>query len=151
MMRMSLRGLHLQRGASHTPLSQAPLFSSPMGTENSERLSKKPLMHTSLHLARSDSVVIQSLSRVRLFAIPWTTARQASQSFTFLLSLLKLTSTESVMPSSHLILCHPFTCCPQSFQASGQGCFQKNRLFISGGQSIRASASASVLPMNIQG
>ena len=117
MMRMSLRGLHVQRGASHTPLSQAPLFSSPMGTENSERLSKKPLMHASLHLARSDSVVIQSLSRVRLFAIPWTTARQASQSFTFLLSLLKLMSTESVTPSNHLILCHPFSSCPQSFPA----------------------------------
>ena len=64
---------------------------------------------------------------------------------------VKLLSTESVMPSNHLILCRPFVSCPQSFSASGQGRFQKSRLFTSGGQSIGASASASVLPMNIQG
>ena len=54
-------------------------------------------------------VVVQSLSRVRLFATPWTTARQASLSFTISRSLLKLMSIESVMPSHHLIPCHsPF-------------------------------------------
>ena len=52
-------------------------------------------------------VVIQWLSRVRLFVTPWTAARQASLSFTISQSWLKLMSIESVMPSKHLILCHP--------------------------------------------
>ena len=63
--------------------------------------------------------------------------------------LLKLMSIELVMPSSHLILCHPLLSHLQSFPASGS--FQMNHLFASGGQSIGASASASVLPKNIQG
>ena len=50
---------------------------------------------------------VQSLSHVRLFATPWTTAHQASLSITNCQSLLKPMSIESVMPSSHLILCHP--------------------------------------------
>ena len=50
-------------------------------------------------------VVVQSLSCVQLFATPWTAARQASLSLITSRSLLKLTSTESVMPSNHLILC----------------------------------------------
>ena len=50
---------------------------------------------------------IQSLSRVRLFATPWTAAHQAFLSITNSRSLLKLMSVESVMPSSHLILCCP--------------------------------------------
>ena len=50
---------------------------------------------------------VQSLSRVRLFATPWIAARQASLSITNSQSSLRLTSIESVMPSSHLILCHP--------------------------------------------
>ena len=49
---------------------------------------------------------VQSLSCVRLFATPWTAARQASLSITNSQNLLKLVSIESVMPSSHLILCH---------------------------------------------
>ena len=49
----------------------------------------------------------QSLSPVRLFATPWITARQASLSITNSRSSLRLTSIESVMPSSHVILCHP--------------------------------------------
>ena len=72
---------------------------------------------------------------------------QASQSFTISRSLLKFTSIESVMPSNHL-LSHPFSSCPQSFPALGS--FPVSQLFTSGGQSIEASASASVLP-NIQG
>ena len=51
---------------------------------------------------------VQSLSSVRLFATPWITARQASVSITNSRSSLKLTSIESVMPSSHLMLCRPF-------------------------------------------
>ena len=50
---------------------------------------------------------VQSLSRVWLFATPWTTARQASLSITNSWSLPRLMSIESVMPSNHLILCHP--------------------------------------------
>ena len=72
---------------------------------------------------------------------------QAYLSLTISRSLPKFTSIESVMPSNHLILCHPFCSCPQSFPASGS--FPMSQLFASGGQSIRASAS--VLPMNIQG
>ena len=53
---------------------------------------------------------------------------------------------ESVMPSNHLILCHPFLLPPSSFPASGS--FQMSQFFESGGQSI--AVSASVLPMNIQ-
>ena len=52
-------------------------------------------------------VVVQLLSRVRLFASPWTTAHEASLSFTLSESLLKLVSIESVMPSNHFILCRP--------------------------------------------
>ena len=51
--------------------------------------------------------LVQSLSRVRLFATPWTVALQASLSFTISRSLLKFMSIESVRPSNHLILCHP--------------------------------------------
>ena len=50
---------------------------------------------------------VQLLSHVRLFATSWTTARQASLSITNSQSLLKPVSIESVMPSNHLILCHP--------------------------------------------
>ena len=55
---------------------------------------------------------VQLLSRVQLFATPWTAARQASLSITNSWSSLKLTSIESVMPSSHLIICHPLLLLP---------------------------------------
>ena len=58
---------------------------------------------------------VQSLSRVRLFAIPWTAARQAFLSITNCRSLLKLMSIESVMPSSHFILCRPLLLLPSVF------------------------------------
>ena len=58
---------------------------------------------------------VQSLSRVWLFATPWTEARQASLSITNSQSLLKLMSIESVMPSSHLILCRPLLLLPLIF------------------------------------
>ena len=94
-------------------------------------------------------VVFQLLSCVQLFGTPWTAARQASLSFTIPQSLLKLMSIESMTPYNHLILCLPFSSCPQSFPASGS--FLVSQLFESGGQSTGASASASVLPMNVQG
>ena len=55
---------------------------------------------------------VQSLSRVQLFATPWITARQASLSITNSRTSLRLMSIESVMPSSHLILCHPILLLP---------------------------------------
>ena len=84
----------------------------------------------------------------RRFVTPWTAARQASLSITNFRSLLKLMSTESVMPSSHLILCCPLSYHLQSFPASGS--FPVSQFFTSGGKRIGVSASASVLPMNIQ-
>ena len=58
---------------------------------------------------------VQSLSRVRLFVTPWTTAHQASLSITNSRSLPKPMSIESVMPSNHLILCHPLLLLPSIF------------------------------------
>ena len=93
------------------------------------------------------SVHFQSLRHVWLFATPWTAACQASLSFTISWSLLQFMSTESVMTSNHLILCRPLLLLPSIFPASGSSLSQ---FFPSSGQSIGVSASASVLPMNIQ-
>ena len=93
-------------------------------------------------------LVVQSLSHVWLFATLWTAAHQASLSITNSQSLLKLMSIELVMPSTHLILCHPLSLLPQSIPASGS--FPMSQLFPWGGQSIGVSASTSVLPMNTQ-
>ena len=62
-----------------------------------------------------DASSVQSLSRVQLFATPWTAACQASLSITNSRSLLKLMSITSVMPSNHLILCHPLLLLPSIF------------------------------------
>ena len=94
------------------------------------------------------SVQFSSLSCVWLFVTPWIAARQASLSITNSRSLLKLMSVELVMPSNHLILCRPLLPRLQSFPASGS--FPMSQFFASDGQSIGVSASASVLPMNIQ-
>ena len=61
------------------------------------------------------SNIVQSLHRVRLFVTAWTAAHQASLSITNSRSLLKLMSIESVMPSHHLILCHPLSLPPSIF------------------------------------
>ena len=84
-------------------------------------------------------VVVQSLSCASLFAALGTEACQAFLSFPISWSLLRLMSIESVMPSNHLILCHPFFCL-QDFPASGS--FPVSQFFSSGGQSTGASASA---------
>ena len=60
-------------------------------------------------------VVVQSLSRVRLFATPWTAAHQASLSITISQSLLRLMSMPSVTPCNHLILRHPLLLLPSVF------------------------------------
>ena len=92
--------------------------------------------------------LVQLLSRVRLFVTPWTAACQASLSINNSQSLPKPMSIESVMPCNHLIVCRPLLLCPQSFPSSGS--FPMTQLFASDAQSIRVSASTSVLPMNIQ-
>ena len=91
---------------------------------------------------------VQLLNHIQLFSTPWTAACQASLSITNSRSLLKLMSIESVMPSNHFILSHLFFLLLQSFPASRS--FPISQFFTSGGQSIGASASASVFPMNIQ-
>ena len=96
----------------------------------------------------SNNAVVQSPSRVQLFATPWTAACQASLSLTISRSLSKFMSTASVMPSNHLILCCPLLLLPSTFPASGS--FPMNQLFTSGDKSTGASASAWVLPVNIQ-
>ena len=73
---------------------------------------------------------VQSLSRVRLIATPWTIAHQASLSITNSQNLLKLISIKSVMPSNHLILCHPLLLLPSIFP------------------SIRLFSNESVLPIS---
>ena len=79
---------------------------------------------------------------------PWTVACQASLSITNSQSLLKLMSIESVKSSSNLIICHPLLLLPSMFPSIRM--FSKHQFFASGNQSIGVSASASVLPMNIQ-
>ena len=81
------------------------------------------------------------------FVTLWTAACQALLSITNSKSLLKLISIESVMPSNHLILCHPLLL-PSIFPSIR--IFSNESVFTSGGQGIGVSASASILPMNIQ-
>ena len=94
-------------------------------------------------------IIVRSLSRVQLFVTPWAAVCQAPLSFTISWSLLRFMSIKSVMPSNLLILCCPLLLLPSTFPASGS--FPMSWLFPSGDQSIGASASASVLPMNSQG
>ena len=94
-------------------------------------------------------VVVLSLTDVQLFMTPRTAARQASLSFTISRSLFKLLSIESVMASNHLILCHPPV--PLDFNLSQYRGVLQWVDSASSDQSIGASASAPVLPMNIQG
>ena len=90
---------------------------------------------------------VQSLSRVRLFVTPWITACQASLIITNSQSSPKLMCTQLVMPSSHLVLCHPLLL-PPIPPASGS--FPMSQLYTWGGQSIGVSALASFFPKNTQ-
>ena len=92
-------------------------------------------------------VVVKSLSHVPLFVNPWTAARQALLPSSISRSLLKFMSIELLMLSISSSAT-PFSFCLQSFPESRS--FPVSQLFTSGGQSIGASASASVLTMNIQ-
>ena len=92
-------------------------------------------------------LLVQLLSCVWLSATPRTAVCQAPLTFTISRNLLKLMSIELMIPSNHLILCHPLLLLPSIFPASGS--FPMSWFFALGGQSI--GASASVLPMSIQG
>ena len=101
---------------------------------------------TTSQLYSSQSV--QSLSLVWLFATLWITARQASLSIMNFWSLPKLMSKSQWRRPTISSSVIPFSSCLQSLPASGS--FQMSQLLASGGQSIGVSASASVLPVNIQ-
>ena len=90
--------------------------------------------------------VVQLLSCVTPFATPWTAALQASLSLTISLSSLKLMFTESVMPSNHLILCHPLLLLPSIFPSIR---VFANKLAL-GIRWPNIGVSASVLPVNTQ-
>ena len=91
---------------------------------------------------------VQLLICVRLFVTSWTVVCQASLSITSIHNMLKLMSIKLVMPSSHLNLCRPLCLLPSFLP--GSETYPKSWFFPSGGQSIGVSASASILPMNIQ-
>ena len=109
------------------------------------------LKNTQIYFSSVLFLVIKAIqfshSVVSNSATPWTAACQAFLSITNCRSLPKPTSIESVMPSNHLILCHPLLLL-QSFPASGS--FQMSQLFTWGGQSIGVSTSTSVLLVNTQ-
>ena len=118
------------------------------GTIDCLQIGKEYVKFVYCYPAYAEFSSIQSLSHVWLFVTPWTAAHQASLSITNSQSLLKLMSIELVMPSSHLILCHPLFLPLSTFPSSGS--FPVSQFFTWGGQSIGVSASASVLPMNTQ-
>ena len=105
----------------------------------------QPIQNLCIQLVFSS---VQSLSRVRLFATPWITARQVSLPITNSQSSLKLTSIESVMPSSHLILCHPLLLLPPI--PPSIRVFSNELTLRMRGQSTGVSVLASFLPKNTQ-
>ena len=130
--------IHNQRGASFTRFTYIwrKLYSvGTLESPSNQWFRSSGLMVTSVQFSRS--VVSNS------FVTSWTAARQASLFITNSWSLLKLMSIESVMPSNHLILCHPLLL-PSIF--SSIRVFSNESALRIGGQSI----GASVLPMNTQ-
>ena len=111
----------------------APLLKLQLGTEHSTGIRNVAIV----------VVHVESLSGVRFFATPWTSAYQASLSLTISQSLLTPMSIESVMPFNLLILCRPFFLLSSVFP--GIRVFPVSWLFASGDQSIGGSASASAL------
>ena len=92
-------------------------------------------------------IQFSSAQSCSIFVAPWVAARETSLSITNSWSLFKCMSIELMMPCNHVISCSPLRHMP-SFPASGS--FPMNKFFTSSGRSIGPSASASVLPMNIQ-
>ena len=99
-------------------------------------------------LKGSFCIQFSSVSHVWLFANPWMAACQASLSITNSRSLLKLLSIESVIPSNHLILCHPLLLLPSIFPRIRV--FSNESVLCIRWPNIGASSSTSVLSMNIQ-
>ena len=132
---------------SHCQLIRAVMQDDPIvipavkPNETSESYNPGPLKTTTPWI-----VVVQSLSCIWLFVTPWTAAGQDSLSFIISRSLLKLTSVESVMPSSHLVLCRPLLPLPSIFIRV----FSTESALCIRCQSIGVSALSSVLPMSIQ-
>ena len=120
-----------------------------MLTKGLEEIKKKKNKKKKTEMNNAFSSV-QLFNHVQLFGTLCTAAHQSSLSITKSQNLLKLISIESDMKSNHLRLCRPvpFFSCLQSVQASES--FPVSQFFTSGGQSIGASASALVFPMNTQ-
>ena len=111
------------------------------------RNSDRDSWNLGVSLEDSDSCCCCCCSVAQLCLTPRTEAHQASLSFTISWSLLKFMSIESVMPSNHLILCHSLLLLPSIFPTIRA--FTNDSVLCISGQSI--GASASVLPMDIQG
>ena len=109
---------------------------------------KSLLLPKVMLIGPEDSVQFSHSVIFWLFATPWTAAFQASVSITNSRSLFKLMSIDSVMPFNHLILCHPLLLLPLIFPSIRV--FSNESTVCIRSQSIAASASASVLSMNIQ-
>ena len=103
---------------------------------------------TNTILLMNSSVQFSSLSHVRLFETPWTAARWDSLSITNSRSLFKLMPIESVMPSNHLILCHPLLLLSSIFPSIKV--FSNESVLHIRWPKIGVSASTSVLPVNTQ-
>ena len=101
----------------------------------------------SVHKHLPTLLSVQSLSRVRLFVTPWITASQASLSIANSQGSPKLMCIESVMPSSHLIVCSPS---PPASNPSKHQILPNDQLFAWGGQNVEVSALALFLPKNTQ-
>ena len=120
------------------------------GWSKSER--ERQIMYINTYMWNLEKWCCSSVSQSCLMtlklclATPWTTAHQASLSFTISWIFFKPMSIESVMPSSHLILCRPLLLLSSNFFSNRV--LSMSWLFALGGQSIWTTASASVLPMN---
>ena len=128
-----------------TMAHQAPLS---MGLSRQEHWNGLPFPSSAIKYEVSEGSEVKSLSCVRLFATPWTVARQAPLSITSSRSLLKFMSIELVMASHHLILCHPLLLPPSIFPSIRV--FSKESVLHTTWPNHGVSASASVLQMNIQ-
>ena len=148
-----LQGLPSAKESKPNPLawssgSPPPEGSGETGMEDAQGVFLMRPLLTKVPISLTSQLLLFSCSVTSYSVTPWTTARRTPLSSTISQSLLKFMPTESVMPSNHLILCCPLSFCLPSFLASES--FRMSQLFPSGGQSTGASASATVLPMNIQ-